>query len=251
MGGGTLYRAVGEMKKTIFTAMALILLLSGCSWFQTREEASSEDLVSDGMYNYESGKYMQAIESFEKLKDWYPYSKYAILAELKTADAYYRLGKYDEAVAAYEAFESLHPRNEAIPYIIYQIGTCYFEQIDTVDRDQRSAEKALEGYMRLLRQFPNDPYAHKARQNIKVCQRSLAGHEFYVGLFYFKSGHYRPALKRFKSVLSNYPDVGIHQNALRYITLCENELIENPKADETETGGEVETLEPETAGVWP
>jgi len=239
------------MKKAIFTVMAFILLLSGCSWFQTRDEESSEDLVSDGMYNYENGSYLKAIKSFEKLKDWYPYSKYAILAELKIADAHYRLEKYDEAVTAYEVFESLHPKNEAIPYVIYQIGTCYFEQIDSVDRDQRVAEKALEVYTRLVRQFPDDPYAQKARQNIKICQRSLAGYEFYVGLFYFKSGYYRPALKRFKSVLSNYPDVGIHQNALRYITLCEKELKENPKAAETEAEAKVEALEPETAGVWP
>jgi outer membrane protein assembly factor BamD len=215
------------MKKAIFVAMALMFLISGCAWFQSRDEESSEDLVSDGMYNYESADYRKAIESFEKLKDWYPYSKYAILAELKIADAHYRLEEYDEAIAAYEAFESLHPRNEAIPYVIYQIGTCYFEQIDTVDRDQSVAEKALAVYTRLLKQYPGDPYAAKARENIKICQKSLAGHEFYVGMFYFKSKHYEPALSRFKSVLANYPDVGIHQKALRYITLCEDRLKED------------------------
>ncbi len=229
--------------------MTLVVFLAGCSWFQSKDEESSEDLVSDAMYNYESADYRNAIESFEKLKDWYPYSKYAILAELKIADARYRLEEYDEAIAAYEAFESLHPRNEAIPYVIYQIGTCYFEQIDTVDRDQSVAEKAMEVYARLVKQFPDDPYAAKARENIKACQKSLSGHEFYVGMFYFKNKNYRPALTRFKSVLANYPDVGIHQKAIQYIALCEDKLRENAldaKSDEKDA-----STEPESSGARP
>jgi outer membrane protein assembly factor BamD len=229
-------------------AMTLILILVGCAWFQSADEESSQDLVSNGMYHYENASYRKAIESFEKLKDWYPYSKYAILAELKIADAHYHLEEYEEAIAAYEAFESLHPRNEAIPYVIYQIGNCYFERIDTVDRDQSVAEKALAVYARLVNQFPDDDYAVKAREKSKVCQKSLAGHEFYVGMFYFKGEHYRPALKRFKSVLANYPDVGIHQKALQYITLCEQALAERPEDVDVEQAEEV--LDPAGDSGW-
>ena len=171
-------------------------------------------------------QYKKAIESFEKLKDWYPFSKFVILAELKIADAYYNIKEYEEAVAAYEVFENLHPRNEAVPYAIYQIGLCYFEQIDTVDRDQTSAKKALDTFNRLKKQFPVDSYANKAQEHIKKCLKSLAGHEFHVGIFYLKSKHYKAALNRFKSVLSNYPDVGVHQTALQYISLCEALLKE-------------------------
>jgi outer membrane protein assembly factor BamD len=236
------------MRKAFASAMLLALILSGCAWFQSADEESSEDLVGDGMYHYENGSYRKAINAFEKLKDWYPYSKYAILAELKIADAHYRLEEYDEAIAAYESFERLHPRNEAIPYVIFQIGNCYFERIDSVDRDQSVAEKAMAVYARLVNQFPDDEYAIKARENIKICQKSLAGHEFYVGMFYYKAAHYRPALKRFKSVLANYPDVGIHQKALQYITLCEQALGENP--EESEVAETEEALDPAGDSGW-
>jgi outer membrane protein assembly factor BamD len=207
----------------VFCALGL-MLFSGCStiksWFASDIEKTAQDLASDGMDAYESRDYKDAIKAFEQLKDWYPFSKYTALAELKIADANYKLGNYEEAIYAYESFESLHPRNEAIPYVIYQVGLCYFEQIDTVDRDQTPAREALKTFQRLERRYPGNVYAIKARTHIDRCYKSLSGHELYVGKFYFKTGHYRAALYRFKSVVENYPDVGYHLEALDYIRQC-------------------------------
>ena len=219
------------MKRILVFGLISLLVVSGCAWFETKEEKTAQELASDGMDQFNRGKYKKAIESFEKLKDWYPFSKFVILAELKIADAYYNIKEYEEAVAAYEEFENLHPRNEAAPYTIYQIGICYFEQIDTVDRDQTSAKKALDTFNRLKKQFPVDSYAIKAQEHIKKCLKSLAAHEFYVGIFYLKSKHYKAALNRFKSVLSSYPDVGVHQTALQYIALCEALLKEQQEKE--------------------
>jgi outer membrane protein assembly factor BamD len=209
------------MKRIIALILISLFVFSGCAWFQPKEEETALELVSNGMDQFNNEDYQDSIESFEKLRDWYPFSKYVILAELKIADAYYHIKNYEEAVAAYEAFENLHPRNEAIPYVIFQIGLCYYDQIDTVDRDQTPAKNALDTFNRLKKQFPGDSYARRAEDHIKKCIKSLAGHEFYVGLFYYKGKHYKAALNRFKSVLSNFPDVGVQQQALQYLSRCE------------------------------
>ena len=201
-----------------------VMSIAGCSWFETKDELTAQELIYEGMDQYNYGNYKTAIENFEKLKDWYPFSKYAILAELKIADANYHLQEYDEAIFAYEEFESLHPRNEAIPYVIYQIGRCYFDRLGATDRDPTFAKKSLVAFNRLNNRFPNDPYAQKAQHHTLQCLKNLAGHEFYVGLFYYKGEHYQAALSRFQTVITQYPDVGIHQDALRYITLCEASL---------------------------
>lgn len=198
------------------------LLLAGCAWFGDEKlEKPAADLIQDGIEAYEDGRYQQAIKNFEQLKDWYPFSKYAILAELKIADAHYRLKQYPEAIQAYEEFEQLHPRNEAIPYVIYQIGRCYYDQIDSVDRDQTPAQKALETFQRLMRQHPEDGHAVKARSHIQVCLKSLAGHEFYVGMYYYKAERYEAARHRFLTVLTQYPDTGTHYRALILLADCE------------------------------
>lgn len=199
------------------------MFFSGCAWFGNDSvEKPAQDLVQDGVDAYDRGNYKDAIKNFEQLKDWYPFSKYAILAELKIADAHYHLKEYPEAIQAYEEFEQLHPRNEAIPYVIYQIGLCYYEQIDTVDRDQTTARKAMETFDRLMQQYPQTVYSIMARSHRIRCLRSLSGHDFHVGMFYYKIGNYKAALHRFTMVVKQYPDVGYHHKALRLITKCEN-----------------------------
>ena len=220
------------MKRVLITCLTALLMCSGCTAIKEtwrsitgeEEEYSAQELVWVGMDLYESGDYKRSIEKFEKLKDWYPFSKYAILAELKIGDAHYRLSEYEEAIFAYEEFEKLHPKNEAIPYVIYQIGRCYFDRIETIDRDQNSARKALETFQRLIKQFPNDQYARSAEEHINKCYKSLSGHDFIVGVFYFNSKHYQAAYQRFLRVISNYPDVGYHQRALQYVSKCEDLL---------------------------
>lgn len=214
---------------TAAIAAAVLFLVGGCSWFQPKLDKTATELASDGMDKYREGDFKEAIEHFEKLRDWYPFSKYAILAELKIADSHYRLGQYEEAIFAYQEFESLHPRNEAIPYVVYQIGRSYFDRIDTVDRDQTPAREALKTFRRLIAQYPEDPHAKRARVHIQRCQKSLAGHEFYVGYFYYKNMHYPAAISRFKTVITAYPDVGVHYKALRYLAKSEQEMAQRQR----------------------
>lgn len=224
------------MMRLILIAV-LSFFLSGCALFELfwedDEDETAQSLAWSGMDDYEAGDYEDARDAFEKLKDWYPYSDYAKLAELKIADANYKLGNYEEAIFAYEEFENLHPRNEAIPYVIFMTGMCYFEQISTPDRDQSSAQKALEIFGRLHRDYPNDPYAVKAQENINACLRSLAEAELYIGRFYYKSKHYKAAMWRFKNVLTRYPDVGIHQEALKLIAQTEASLAQSNQAGDS------------------
>jgi outer membrane protein assembly factor BamD len=205
--------------------LASLIFFSGCSWFQEKDVKSAPELAADGMEEYRKGNYKTAIENFEKLRDWYPFDKYAILAELKIADSHYQLKQYDEAVIAYQEFENLHPLNEAIPYVVYQIGRCYFEQITTVDRDQSAARKALLNFERLQKQFPDHQYAKQAGEHIHSCLKSLAGHELYVGKYYFKKKNYKAALNRFKNIIYEFPDMGIHKEALDYLALCEAAMV--------------------------
>jgi len=216
--------------KYLSVGVILVFLLGGCSLFdklfgEDMGESPSE-LMSDGMTQLEKGNYEQATEAFQELKDRYPYSKYAIQAELKMADALYRKMEYDQAYEAYDEFERLHPKNRDIPYVIYQKGMCHFSQLTTIDRDQSHADQAKAEFERLIRRFPRKDYANMARKNLRRCFIFLAEHELYIGHFYFKKGKYQAALDRYSYIIENYPDLGQYHEALEYISKCKDKLVE-------------------------
>lgn len=214
------------MKHRWMMAALAALLLCSCSLFKSEVKTEpADDLAVSGMEEFDKKNYKEALAKFQKLKDWYPFSNYVVMAELKIADAQYQLKEYDQAIAAYRSFAELHPSNEAIPYVYYQIGRCYFDRIDAVDRDQEATGKALETFQRLQKLYPDSTYANRATEHINGCLQKLTRSEFLIGFYYYKRGRYKAALNRFKGLIKNYPDVGMHQEALQYIAKCEANLV--------------------------
>lgn len=215
--------------KCIILIPLLFVLLAGCSLFGSgvkESEKSPQELMDEGLSQFRDGNYEKATESFQKLKDRYPYSKLAIQAEIKLADTFFKGGEYEDALGAYREFERLHPKNPSIPYVIFQQAMCHFLRMNTIDRDQTPAKDSLREFERLRREFPRSQFSLRAQRYIRVCLRHLASHEFYVGHHYFKSGHYAAALGRFKYLMRHYPDLGHYGQTLLYIAKCREKLSE-------------------------
>ena len=204
-----------------------LLFLNGCSWFQEVEiDKSPEELAEEGGGHMDARRYSLAAESYQKLKDRYPYSNLAVMAELKIADAHFQNEAYIEARAAYAEFQKLHPNNEAAPYAAYQEGMCYVKRMTGYDRDQTPAENAINTFVRLQQTYPDSKYAGMALARMTEAQESIAHHELYVGEFYYKNEFYNSALGRFLGLVRNFPDTGYHAEAIDYIRLCREKLSE-------------------------
>jgi outer membrane protein assembly factor BamD len=209
-------------------------MLTGCAnllnkYFPEKdleEEEGPPGLMVEGNKQFERGYWEEAIESYETVKDRYPYSKEAVVAELKMADALYENALYEDAFEAYNEFERLHPKNENIPYVIYRKGMCYFRRITTIDREQETTLRAKEEFERVVKRFPRSEYANKARKNIRKCLIFLAENELYVAKYYFKMEKYRAARDRFSYIIEKYPDMGQYHEALDYIKRCDEKLAE-------------------------
>ena len=222
-------------QKLTLTALVLFFLLisgglTGCGClFGVKETDTAEELAEKGMEYFDDEDYYDALKAFTTLKERYPYSRYAILAELKVADAHFHRKEYAEAIAAYGEFLQLHPKNDAIPYVLFQIGECYYKQLLSEDRDQTPTRQAIAAFQRLLKERPNSTYANTAKERIQECRMLLAKHELYVAKFYFKSKRYEAALGRFENVLERYKDVlpiSKRREVLNSISACKEKLSE-------------------------
>ena len=218
-----------------FLAVIFILLLfNGCALWKSlfgEEELTPAELMSQGVEDFNDGKFEAATESFQKIKDRYPYSEFAIKAELKMADALYERDLFDEAYDEYTEFEKLHPRNPEIPYVVFQKGMCNFSRVSTIDRDQTYTWKAKEDFERLIKRYRRSAYTERARKKVRECYIKLAEHELYVGNFYFKMEKYQPAMSRYIYLIENYPDVGQYYEALEKIKICREKLAEEKKEE--------------------
>ena len=224
------------MKKTnilFFILLFALFVLQGCvamDFFGIKEKSearmynTAEQLVEQGSFAYEDKKYKEALKAFTQLKDWYPFSRYAILAELRIADCLYELEEYDEAIFSYEDFEGLHPKNDAIPRVIFRRGLCWYKRMDTIDRDSRPAAKAIIQFNRLKERFPDSEYVSKVDKMIAECTDNLAGHELYVAEFYDKSKNYKASLNRYKYLVEYYPTSEYAQTALNRIGMLQEKV---------------------------
>ncbi len=219
------------MKKLVIL-FALFILIGGCATVKKKKNKGVEELYEEGMKAMEKGYYIEARKKFDRLKDAYSYSKYAILAELRIADAYFEEEKYEEAIQAYEDFREFHPTSEFIPYVIYQLGMCNFKQMLPADRDQSFTLKAIKYFEELIKDYPLDKYSVLAKEKIIFCKQRLAEHEFYIGYYYYKTKNYNSALGRFVEILNKYPDSSLIEKTLFYLGCCYYHINNNPKAKE-------------------
>jgi len=210
--------------------ITILFMTISCATGPQKREKKAIELLEEGEKLFQAGKYQSAIESFENLIDWYPFSVHASKAELLIGDAHFRLGEYHDAIFAYEGFERLHPTHEKAPYVLNQIGTCFLNQLDTIDRDQTPAIQAVRYFDRIRHEYPQSQYAIQAKNKMMACYTSLAENEFFVGLLYFKAERYKAALNRFQVVISRFPDVGVHHKAIVYIAKCRIAMAENTQS---------------------
>ncbi len=208
------------MKWLKVVCIILLVALAGCSWSKDEPEKTADELAAEGQVYFEEEKYDRAVKSYKKLKDWYPFSSHAKDAGLKIADANFLMESYDEAIIAYNEYERMHPNDPKIPYVIYQVGLCDFDRIESIDRDATATQNAFQTFQRLEAMFPDSEYAKTAQAHIEICLQNLAEKEMDIALFYFKSKKYDAALNRFTGVVTVYPDYGLHQSALDYMAKC-------------------------------
>ncbi|MGR0482890.1 MAG: outer membrane protein assembly factor BamD [Candidatus Electronema sp. V4] len=213
--------------------LAASLSLSGCgtmkdmfsSWsFGSGNEDEIEPadvLAAKGMEAYRVGNYSDALKSFQDIIDRHPFSPEALLAGLKAADCQYYSGKYAEAKELYKTFEERHPTNEAVPYVMFQIGMCDLSRSDRIDRDPTGARDAVQAFSRLLRVHPDSPYTKEAKARMLEAKEFIASHEYFVAVFYVRTKKYEQAKHRLKYLAATHPEAAVLPKAKELLAKLE------------------------------
>jgi outer membrane protein assembly factor BamD len=212
-------------------AACLPLLISALLSFGPLGCATSDDSTKPVTYsltakqNYEKGMaelkdedYAEAAKYFQFVKQKYPFSKYAVLAELALADSQFDRENYTEAIDSYKTFARLHPTHDKVEdgYVAFRIGESYFKDMPSdifllppsYEKDQSAVMDALRELTDFEHRFPDSKYVKQAEELRKQVLQRLVDHEVYVARFYLNSDHPKAAALRLEGALRRYPGSG-------------------------------------------
>ncbi len=213
----------------------LVLLASVAAWAGVvvlgASCASSDDAGKSVNYsltakqNYDKGleelkdeNYPEAVKYFSFVKSKFPFSKYAVLAELALADTQVQRGNHQEAIDAYKTFARLHPTHERVEdgYVAFKVGECYVREMPddwflappSYEKDQSAVRDALRELTDFMDKFPESRYVPQAKEHRREVLRRLIDHEVYVARFYLDRDEPKAAALRLEGAIKRYPDSG-------------------------------------------
>lgn len=225
---------------TIFVAVAAFGCTSEPPVFE--EPPPADELYAEGLQQLEGNRFSfwgmlpfvnhnKAIETFQRIVDNYPYSEYAILAELKIADAYFDDRKFEEALSYYRDFSDLHPKHPEVPYTIYRSALCHEARKKSPIRDQTAVREAVVYLDRLLLNYPYSEYATEGEELWRTLRQQLAENILGIGEFYQKRKEYESAAERYRMLLNEYPGLGFDAATLYKLGVCYQEMNRSTEAE--------------------
>ncbi|HEX4172334.1 MAG TPA: outer membrane protein assembly factor BamD [Acetobacteraceae bacterium] len=202
----------------------LLPLLSGCGSSKEDDTASNkpvapvEDLYNNGVDALNAQRYETATDQFNLVEQNYPYSSWAVNAQLMQGYTQYLRNRYTDAIGTLDRFIQLHPAHRDVAYAYYLRALCYYEQIADIQRDQRGTEQAMTALQEVVNRFPDSAYARDARLKIDLCRDHLAGKEMEIGRWYESQHLYEAAIGRFQRVVDDYQTTNHVPEALHRLT---------------------------------
>jgi len=174
------------------------------------------------LLDFRRGDCLSAEPMFREVRQEFPYSRFAALAELRIGDCQFQNEAYPEAIQTYRQFVRIRPSHKEIPYARFRIAEAYYNQIPggwfmtppPAERDQSAARDALIQLRRFVVDYPDDPRVPQANELMDKCMGLLAAHELYVARFYLKRDAYRGVISRLKGLIASYPGSGVEREAL-------------------------------------
>lgn len=230
--------AKGTIMNAGFLRLLLLMLathaLLGCveKEFDPADPAKSFTIARDP---YDDKDWERAVTRLGEFKSRFPYSQYAVEAELLIANAQFELQRFAEAGASYEQFVKLHPKHAKVDFAMYRVGECDWAQSpEEIDREQDYTIKAIEDWTKLVDKFPNSEHTGKAKQYIAEGTKRLADSHQFISNFYCKMELYHACAYRFIKLAKEYKQFkDMRVDALKQAANAMEELAKQKGEDMT------------------
>jgi outer membrane protein assembly factor BamD len=237
------------MNIRILLPAAIALLVGACSsdpsklpatnpFHPEQQSAREQKLEAAQLYKLaraalDASDFSAAIQRYGQIATRYPFTDYAIQAQMEKIYALYRNFQQDEALTDAERFLREHPRHPSADYVQYLKGLANFDReqglagfigMDTARQDVSYSRKSFDDFSLLVQKYPTSKYAGDARTRMVFLRNRIAAHEMFVVTYYMRRGAYVAAAKRAEQIVEQYPGAPASLEALRSMERAYREM---------------------------
>ncbi|MGR3219352.1 MAG: outer membrane protein assembly factor BamD [Candidatus Anammoxibacter sp.] len=147
-----------------------------------------------------------AIRMFERIIERNTLGPYAADAQIKIADCYQKLKKYDLAIENYEKTMENYSDSAWVPYAQFQIPICKIEDERRQDRNYGLLTEAEDGFYDYMANNPSGALFENAKRKMLDIKTAKAKREFAVAEFYLRLKKPKSAKIYYEIVENDFPN---------------------------------------------
>jgi outer membrane protein assembly factor BamD len=230
---------------SIFTVLSLTLV--GCTSSPEEDIERVPDNSPKARYveakkSLNNGMYNRAIAALSDLENRYPFGPLSRQVQLDLIFAYYKSGRFAEALPSIDRFINLNPNHTQLDYALYMRGLVNMEMginsfqdffgVENADKDMLTSRDAFSDFNKVVNNYPNSKYIPDAKKRMIALLDKLARHEVVIAKYYMRRSAYAAALNRCKYILEYYQQSSSVKDALTIMVSAYDNLgLPEMKAD--------------------
>ncbi|WP_322969908.1 outer membrane protein assembly factor BamD [Faecalibacter sp. LW9] len=203
--------------------------LSSCNkmYNQAMKSTDKDEIFTIATKLYEEGKYVQAVELYERISTSFVGTEHAADIAFNTADAHFKDENYKLAGHMFKNFAGSYPLDKRAEEALYNSAFSYYKDSPKFNLDQTSTYIAIDELQNFINSYPESVHVSNANKYITELRQKLELKAFEIGKVYYKTMKYKAAAVAFDNMVDEYPDSKFREEAMMYALRSKAELALN------------------------
>lgn len=193
--------------------LIILFLILGCGGKSVDLEDDLSQRFKKAMTYYDKGKFSRARDEFDFIIMNDPGSGLAVEAQYYIGESLFQMEEYLQSAAAFDRFIRFSGDFSKMETARFRICEAAVNSSNSYQRDQSQTHQALDQLQMFIEDYPISERAAEAEGIITDLRIKLARKDYEAGRMYLKLEEYESALIYFRSVLNQYYDTPIADDA--------------------------------------
>ncbi len=197
---------------------SLLVVMAACGEYQRLLKSSDHELkFNKAIEYYEDEQYGRTIGLLTDIIPVYRGTAKAETINYYYAKAHYKQGDYILASHYFKSFANAFPRSEHAEEFLFLSAYCQYLLSPRPSLDQTPTREAIRELQSFVNRYPRSERVEEANELIDELRQKLEQKQFHTARLYYDLRQYRAAITSFNTLINDFPDTELREEALYYI----------------------------------